>query len=674
MGGFFGGGSQTSASPSPTASPAQERYIEQTSPYNVDMLRLQNMLAQMGVPMLQQGVGSAYQNMPGMFNPSEAERTYGQEVARVNNPLVQALSGTMGSLGQFATGAQAGAGVPGYTPPPGFTPGPPGPPFQMPQQPQPPQPQPPEPGVPGPPPNQPPSGATEPGGGSPTGGGEGGIGPAPGDPSTGGEQGGDAGDAPGGDAPGGDAGIGDAGVAGDRMRGGFGGFNPLLQLLQGGPRQTSAFGPQGMMRATPGSIPQMGVMGYAPQSAQGGGGLGGALGASQQFTGMIPGAIGGAQQRADESAATGGQVTGQGLQRMGSFFDQAQSGSAPFLQLALEEARQGRGGGPNMVDAHMLMSPLENEFKEQIMPDIEARALAAGATSGGVSNDLVKQAAGRFGSDAASMLAQNQAALMNANANLQNSATSRITGIGNVGTGLMGTAGGIGSQLGSLALGGGQLGLGAGQLGLQGGQLAEQAGQHQGQLGMQAAGQQGALASILSGLGQQGPQAQMQSDQMLRQLGIQQQQVPISLANVLLGGASGIPQSQPPFSPMTYPNSTTQGTAGSQAGSAVSSIGSILGILAMAGVLSSARFKRDIEFQDTDSYLDRARRTPLAKWNYKWEPPGSPRHTGPIVELAPKEYTMGGLAVNPVWYAGELHGALKELDRKVSFLEKALEG
>jgi hypothetical protein len=90
-----------------------------------------------------------------------------------------------------------------------------------------------------------------------------------------------------------------------------------------------------------------------------------------------------------------------------------------------------------------------------------------------------------------------------------------------------------------------------------------------------------------------------------------------------------------------------------------------------AALLSSARFKKDIEPFDPDEYdraLDKLKDTPVTRWKYRWEGPERRPHVGPILELSPDDIKADDLHLDLVSYNGMTHAALKAVDRKVDRL------
>ena len=90
---------------------------------------------------------------------------------------------------------------------------------------------------------------------------------------------------------------------------------------------------------------------------------------------------------------------------------------------------------------------------------------------------------------------------------------------------------------------------------------------------------------------------------------------------------------------------------------------------------SSKRLKKDIEPLDTDEYavaLTKLRDTPIVRYNYKWEPTGHRKHTGPILEMSPPDIREDAWRINILDYNGLLHAGVKSLDRRVEALEGVL--
>jgi len=117
-----------------------------------------------------------------------------------------------------------------------------------------------------------------------------------------------------------------------------------------------------------------------------------------------------------------------------------------------------------------------------------------------------------------------------------------------------------------------------------------------------------------------------------------------------------------------------QAETGMYLGFASDVIGSVAS--AVPAMTSSARFKKDIAPFDVGEYgsaMKKLRDTPITRWRYKWEGDDHPLHTGPILELAPKEIGVGdGTHVDLLNYAGMLHAGLKSVDRDVRTLRQAL--
>lgn len=327
------------------------------------------------------------------------------------------------------------------------------------------------------------------------------------------------------------------------------------------------------------------------------------------------------------------------------------------------------------MDPNVLLKPLQDQYREQVLPGITAEAARAGALGGGTAGDLTVRAGGRYASDAASMLAQQKASLMNAAANVLGAETGaysaenqgRLTGaqLGLEGRkadiAAAGTAGNLSLALEELAQ--------KGKLGA-GGLIGEEA-----KTGLLAASQRSQIVGQLVNMGLAPAQAEAALAAAERNMAMQRAQVPLSLANVLMSASTGVPSLSLPFAPPNTSSKTTESmSAGAEAGSTMQGLMQMAMMAASIYAMSSATVKRDIKFLEPSSYLERLRRVPLAEWNYAWDPPDAPRRVGPIRELSPYQIKGPGLSMNPLGYAGMLHAGVMELDSKVGMLEKAIEG
>ncbi len=95
MGGFFGGGSQSSQRGSTVTnqniSPAQEELIRQLTPVEVGEAQLQFGTEQQAVPMLQQAVAGAQNPLLGALQTGQAERALPGQIGAAGGPLAGIL-------------------------------------------------------------------------------------------------------------------------------------------------------------------------------------------------------------------------------------------------------------------------------------------------------------------------------------------------------------------------------------------------------------------------------------------------------------------------------------------------------------------------------------------------------------------------------------------------------
>lgn len=118
-----------------------------------------------------------------------------------------------------------------------------------------------------------------------------------------------------------------------------------------------------------------------------------------------------------------------------------------------------------------------------------------------------------------------------------------------------------------------------------------------------------------------------------------------------------------------------QGLAGAQSsdagkqGAMMSTIGSVMGALALAGVFASnSRFKENIEPVPEEDILDSIRSLPVKKWSYKGE---AARHIGPMAEDFARTFGTGSTedVIHFSDAVGTLMAGVQALARKVERLE-----
>jgi hypothetical protein len=281
---------------------------------------------------------------------------------------------------------------------------------------------------------------------------------------------------------------------------------------------------------------------------------------------------------------------------------------------------------------------------------------------------------------------------------LQNAAQVQLGGV-NALQGIGAGYGNIGSMLGSTALGAGNLisntGLGAGNLasgaaGMAGGLMTSAQGLN---LNAQSTGLQAMLGALGPGLNimQQPQQSAMQQGQM--QLGAASA-LPAYLNSQLSAyqGATGNllnmagmnqqanmytnqaqyqdfqrMQQLPPgvqaalgFA-TSYPNMGGQASGGFPYGAAIGAGGSIIGAMIAAGMLSDRNAKENIV--PVTSALDRLRKLPIYKWNYKWD---KTPHIGPMAQDWQSTFGVGdGVTIHPIDVVGVVLQSMKELGERV---------
>lgn len=338
---------------------------------------------------------------------------------------------------------------------------------------------------------------------------------------------------------------------------------------------------------------------------------------------------------------------------------------------------------PNSAAAIASMAqPIMAQFEQQVIPGITSRADFAGqgptSTREQAATKAAEQNLGQaiatgaiapiYQTEAQAAMEQAQLGEQASQAQAQIAAQEYATQAGQ-GANIFGTQVGQQLGLGQLAnsIYGQQIGqnLGLGSLANQ--QFGTQVQQQLGMTGEQLNAVSGVLGLTQDQMSQFGMLMQTgQLDQALQMLPLQtaqqifqepgsiQSQAAQALINAAIAGGG----------------SSTATSQGSQNPGVMGTITQLASIAAIAAMfMSSEKFKRDIEYLRSPDYLSRMRETPLAEWNYRWEPAGSPRHTGPIVEYSSPTYRVGDWGINPLWYAGELHAAMKQLDQKVSNLE-----
>jgi len=97
---------------------------------------------------------------------------------------------------------------------------------------------------------------------------------------------------------------------------------------------------------------------------------------------------------------------------------------------------------------------------------------------------------------------------------------------------------------------------------------------------------------------------------------------------------------------------------------------------AAMGAASTARLKKDIVPLDRHEYkaMQKVRDMPITRWRYLWESDDREPHIGPILEATPKEIRADDTHLSLLDYLGLTTAAVKELDRDVQTLRKAVGG
>lgn len=115
--------------------------------------------------------------------------------------------------------------------------------------------------------------------------------------------------------------------------------------------------------------------------------------------------------------------------------------------------------------------------------------------------------------------------------------------------------------------------------------------------------------------------------------------------------------------------SAQQGSDADKQGAMLSTIGSLMGTLALAGVFASnSRFKENFEPVPEEDILDSIRSLPVKKWSYKGE---AARHIGPMAEDFARTFGTGS-SEDVIHFSdavGTLMAGVQALARKVERLE-----
>lgn len=113
----------------------------------------------------------------------------------------------------------------------------------------------------------------------------------------------------------------------------------------------------------------------------------------------------------------------------------------------------------------------------------------------------------------------------------------------------------------------------------------------------------------------------------------------------------------------------SQGADANKQGAAMSTIGSLMGTLALAGVFASnSRFKENFEPVPEDDILASIRSLPVKKWSYKGD---AARHIGPMAEDFARTFGTGS-SEDVIHFSdavGTLMAGIQSLARKVERLE-----